>query len=318
MTTINKNDYKQRLELLPSPYHYDIISNCKSLTQEEMLLDFIKLQGNTKTSAFCGNKIIYNFMLEEMLNTRRGVKSGKIQPLLREIWEDPVARNTLIDQAVKYDRRKGLEHLYPVDIYEAFRFLKGSVNTFKPAIVQYYIKKFNATKYLDPCAGWGGRYLGCRSLGIKYTGCDTNLNLRPKYEEMIKLIEPHQTLEQNDEGFYTDNTRMIFNDFFKVEPSYYGEYDFVLTSPPYSNTEQYNGMEEFNAINNYYNDFLIPLINKLLENILVGGTVCINISNHIYLEYLRCGGKVADEIEEMPQQTANKKNKEMVYIFKKQ
>ena len=127
-----------------------------------------------------------------------------------------------------------------------------------------------------------------------------------------------KTLEQNDEGFYTDNTRMIFNDFFKVEPSYYGEYDFVLTSPPYSNTEQYNGMEEFNAINNYYNDFLIPLINKLLENILVGGTVCINISNHIYLEYLRCGGKVADEIEEMPQQTANKKNKEMVYIFKKQ
>jgi hypothetical protein len=53
----------------------------------------------------------------------------------------------------------------------------------------------------------------------------------------------------------------------------------------------------------YYINFLIPLINRLKKHIRRNGKVCINISDYMYNDYLKYGGVEATEIIPLKQQT---------------
>lgn len=316
MNRINKNDIDY------NAIKYEDILECKSINDNNILIEFNKLKKYDATkinNGFAGNKIIYSLFLKNMLETRR----GKL-PLLRELLDNDVEKKKLIDNAVKYNRRKNLEYLEPVDLYEAFRFLKGSVNTFKAGIVKHLIHKYNGTTYLDPCMGWGGRYLGARSMDIKYYGFDTNTSLIDGYKKLLDITDggcKKFIVKNNDNRIMlsSDNTTMRFGDCLSYNDAVYESmnYDFVLTSPPYLNVEVYENMTTFNQQYNYYTDFLIPLINKCLKHIKNDGVVCINISEYIYKDYLANGGIPCNHQEELPQQLGGKKNKEMIYVFNK-
>ena len=60
------------------------------------------------------------------------------------------------------------------------------------------------------------------------------------------------------------------------------DYDFVLTSPPFINTELYAGMTPFANAKAYYTDFLIPLLDKCRLNVARNGHVCFHLSHSIY------------------------------------
>lgn len=297
---------------------YEDLLSCKYIDNGDIVNEFRKLQKykyKTLNGGFAGNKIIYSLFLENMLETRR----GKL-PLLKEIFNDTAEKKKLIDNAIKYSRRKKLDYIEPVDLYESFRFLKGSVNTFKAGIVKHFIHKYNATKYLDPCMGWGGRYLGARSMDIKYYGFDTNTSLIGGYQKLLNITDGNCKKFNNNNRIMlsSDNTTMRFGDCLSYNDTVYESmnYDFVLTSPPYLNVEVYENMTEFGEDYNYYKDFLIPLINKCITHIKNNGVVCINISEYIYKDYVLNGGVSADETFELPQQLGGKKNKEMIYIFR--
>jgi len=278
--------------------NYEDVLNCKNITIDDMKKDFeklVKLSVENNNNSFCGNKIIYALQLRNMLKVRRNTKNFET---LEEIFEDDDKKKKLIDSAIKANRRKKLDYLEAVDIYELYRFHKGSVNTFKASAVKYLCKKYKATKYLDVCAGWGGRLLGARSLGIDYIGFDTNLNLKEGYDKMISLF--------GGEIVYKSCMDV---DFSKID------YDFVLTSPPYCNVEIYEGSGMFEDWKDYYMNFLIPLIDRLKKHIRRNGKVCINISDYMYDNYLKYGGIKAEQIISLKQQTGGKKNKEMVYVF---
>ena len=255
-----------------------------------------KLDNNKNTRSFCGNKIIYNYVFENMLNTKRDTKNYFT---LKEIFEDEDKKKYWINQTIKMNRRKKLEYIEPVDIYECHRLCKGSINTFKSGTVRYLIKKFNGKSLLDFTAGWGGRLLGSRSMGIEYTGIDTNINLKEPYKKMCKKF----------------GGKMIFKSCLDVDFSKIN-YDFVLTSPPYINIEKYENMKLFDSKELYYKEFLIPMINKSLKHIKNNGTVCINISNYMYDDYIKYGGKKCYEKIDLLQQLGGKSNKEIVYCFK--
>jgi len=277
---------------------YDDILHCKNISIDDIKKDFkklVKLNVDKNINSFCGNKTIYSLQLKEMLKVRRNKKNFET---LEEIFKDEEKKKKLIDSSIKANRRSKLEYLEPVDVYELYRFHKGSVNTFKASSVKHFCKKYNATKYLDVCAGWGGRLMGSRSLGIDYIGFDTNINLKDGYDKMISLF--------GGEIIYKSCMEV---DFSKID------YDFVLTSPPYCNVEIYEGSGMFKDWEDYYINFLIPLINRLKKHIRRNGKVCINISNYMYEDYLKYGGIEAEEIIPLKQQTGGKKNKEMVYVF---
>ncbi len=60
------------------------------------------------------------------------------------------------------------------------------------------------------------------------------------------------------------------------------DYDFVLTSPPYENIELYSNMSPFKNDDDFYLNFLIPLLNKCRKNIKRNGLVAFNISPQMY------------------------------------
>lgn len=278
---------------------YQDILNCKKLTDVEIEKEWSKLKKlncKNNTRSFCGNKIIYHYVLENMLNTRRDKKNYK---LLSEIFDDEELKIKMIDATIKAQRRKKLEYIEAVDIYECYRFHKGSINTFKAGCVKWLINRYKATKMLDFTAGWGGRLLGARASNIEYIGIETNTKLKPAYDEMISKF--------GGEMIY-DNCMNV--DFSKID------YDFVLTSPPYINLEKYEMMTEFSSKELYYKEFLIPMINKAIKHIRNNGVVCINISNPMYNDYIKYGGvKCKAEVIALQQQLGGKKNKEGIYVF---
>ena len=57
---------------------YDDILKCKNISDEMVDKEFKKLKkldNNKNTRSFCGNKIIYNYVFENMLNTKRDTKN---------------------------------------------------------------------------------------------------------------------------------------------------------------------------------------------------------------------------------------------------
>jgi 16S rRNA G966 N2-methylase RsmD len=216
-----------------------------------------KYDATENKRSFAGNKIIYRYFTECLMKTR--YKGGKTQ---QEVFEkDP---KKVWERVCKMDRRKGFPPS-PTDILE----LNRTITFFKPTIAKHLCVKFNATSVLDPCAGWGGRMLGSVSTGAKYTGYDTNKELEEPYNNMIKDLK-------------LKNAKMIYNSC--LEDVNFGglKYDLVLTSPPYENLEIYEGMKPFENDDVFYDDFLIPMIDKCRKWINPQGKVCINISPKMY------------------------------------
>ena len=122
---------------------YDDILKCKNISDEMVDKEFKKLKkldNNKNTRSFCGNKIIYNYVFENMLNTKRDTKNYFT---LKEIFEDEDKKKYWINQTIKMNRRKKLEYIEPVDIYECHRLCKGSINTFKSDNHKYILHRLS-------------------------------------------------------------------------------------------------------------------------------------------------------------------------------
>jgi len=268
----------------------DII-NDKKLTNEQLTkdLNYLKtLSAKTNQNRFCGNKTLYHFQLENLLSVRRPNKK-----LLRECMEDPYEKQKLLKEVEKRSRTGNLANR----IFECFRINRGSVVFFKPFTAKHLYLKYKATSVLDPCAGWGGRMLGAWAVDIPYIGFDTNYDMKPAYDEMMKLLTNKQKMIWESSLTY---------DFSNID------YDFVLTSPPYINLELYNHMTPFKSKIAFYNNFLIPLIDKCRKYIKPGGKVAFNISPVMYDELLEHG---YDECNEQIDLLQNVKKNDMIYIW---
>lgn len=245
-----------------TPSYNDIIID-KKYTDKYLANEYRKLQkinvDNNKNTFLC-NKVLYHFFYEELLNSKRQNKSS-----FYDIFHDEDKFKKLLIQVEK----RGRGGSYCSKLVECWRINSGSIVMFKSYQSKYIYQKFNATKVLDFCCGWGGRLLGATSLNIDYIGIDTNRNLIEPYKKMIEFIKP------------TSNVKMIYKNCLEVDFSNL-DYDFVLTSPPYNNIEIYSGMKLFIDDDDYYNNFLIPMIKKSIKYIKNGGFVCINISPQIY------------------------------------
>jgi len=271
---------------------FNDIINCKKITNEELTYDLNKLKefnADTNCIKLCGNKFLYHFQMENLLSVKR-----PIHPLLKDIMNDEVLHNQFIKEVI---RRKNKQSLVK-SIFETYRVNRGSVVFFKPATAMYLYKKYNATHVLDPTAGWGGRMLGAHALDINYTGIDTNTDMKEAYDGMMK---------------HMDNTKlkMIWESALTVDFSEI-DYDFVLTSPPYVNIEHYQGMNLFKDNDEFYKEFLIPLIDKCRKHIKRNGKVAFNISPKMYNELLSYNYQLANEIINLPQKT-DKSHK--IYIY---
>ena len=97
-------------------------------------------------------------------------------------------------------------------------------------------------------------------------------------------------------------------------------YDLVLTSPPYINLELYEGMTPFQSDKIFYEDFLIPMMNKSYKYLQPGGHLCINISPKIFKALMKLGYPEPDELIDLRQQLGEQyktKSQDYIYVWSK-
>ena len=286
------------------------IETHKTLSNDELLKDLDnlrKLNVSKNGNNFYGNPFLYHHQLKNLLKCRR--KDGKT---IYDIFIDPEKRTALIENTKK--RNRGGKTAAG-NVFECFRINLGSIVMFKSTTAKYIYKKYGATDVLDPTAGWGGRMLGAWSLGINYTGIDTNIEMFQAYDKMIN----HLKSESNPLVDRDLKLSMIWGNCLDVDFSKI-DYDFVLTSPPYINMEIYEHMKEWDTDESFYVSFFIPLWHKCITHIRDNGKVCFNISPKMYEDAVKFGLPICDIEEDLKQQLgqqSGKKKQDKIYIWKK-
>jgi len=283
----------------PCPLYSDVIQS-KYLSNEELqnsLKSLKKFKPVEPTRCFAGNPVLYHFMMDALCQVK--LKNGSFKDLM----DSEELRNDMWAKANKY-ANGCRENNLPGRLFEMWRRLNGAIVFFKPTTAMYVYKKYNATSVLDPCAGWGGRMLGAWALDISYTGIDTNTSLQYAYTNMMALLNKGDSLKMLWENSLT-------TDFSKID------YDLVLTSPPYINLELYPGMTPFESKAKFYNDFLIPLINKCRTNIKPGGKVCFNISPAMYKDLTEVFKyqKASEAVPLLQQKVQGKDKGDLIYVW---
>jgi hypothetical protein len=279
------------------PSFNDMIEARKNDKRMDDVRKLVEWDGSTSTIKLIGNTFINHHQFENISKT---TFENKIS--LYETMQNPASIQKLFENVCDKSKHTCSKRQLAMHMTQAFS-RRSPVCFFKPSIAKHFYKKFNATKVLDPTAGWGGRMLGAYACGIEYIGIDTNIDLKPAYASMIEELK------------YP--AKMIWDSCLNVDFSEL-DYDFVLTSPPYFNKEIYENMKPFENKKTFYIDFLIPMIEKCIKYN-KGQWVCININPEYYNELI-CYFRPADRIEEYQQSTAKKEGKpkmEFIYCWSK-
>jgi hypothetical protein len=271
------------------------VINHKKLSGDKLDKEWNKLMKYKSVEdkcSFVGNNIIYHYCLEHLIKCRRNKKKSLV-----EIFEDPKLKEQLWEQTERRNTGvQGRRGTVPNRMFECWRVNHGAIVFFKPYEAIKMYKRYGATKVLDPTAGWGGRALGAVNCGIEYTGIDTNIELKPAYDKMF-------------EG--RDNIKMIWESCLEVDFSKL-DFDFVLTSPPYVNVEEYEHMTLWKNDDDFYKDFLIPLIDKCRKY--CKGRVCFNISPQMYKKLMKY--KYDEPIDShVLKEHKNGNNTDMIYVW---
>lgn len=293
------------------------IENHKLISVKELKRDLNKLQkfdADTNANNFYGNPFLYHFQFKNLIRCRREDSKKNIY----DVHADPVKWAKLLDDT-RFRNRGG--RTAAGNIYECFRINQGSIVMFKSTTAKYLYKKYKAKSVLDPTAGWGGRMLGAWALGIDYIGIDTNLEMKPAYDNMIEFLRDDANKFGNGLFSHTDKSKleMIWDSCLDVDFSKL-DYDFVLTSPPYINLEMYEHMELWDSDEAFYKTFFIPLWQKCITHIKSNGHVCFNISPKMYDDAVKHGLPPADMEEDLLQQLGQQKKKkkqDKIYIWVK-
>ena len=280
-----------------TPTLEDLI-NEKKLTDEQYEKELSKLNkftGNQNVRCLAGNPIIYHHQIKNLVK----VKARK-HFTFYEYMNDTELKQKLLDMTIK--RRYKIT---PFNMYQTYSANKNSISFFKPTVSKYIYKYYGATNVLDFTAGWGGRMLGAHSLNISYTGIDSNENMKQGYTEMIDKLKD-------------DKLKMIWGNCLNVDLSKI-DFDLVLTSPPYLNLEKYEMMDLFKDKDDFYNNFLIIMLNRCSEHIKNNGWICLNISIPMYNDLTKnYKYKECDE-QHILQNSRGPKNlnrKEYIYCWK--
>ena len=144
----------------------------------------------------------------------------------------------------------------------------------------------------DPSAGWGGRILGAMTVkrDLHYIGTDPNPDNVGIYERVADFYNTHcfqsnpffGKASPNSYEVYQLGSEVIGDDenFLK----YFGKLDFVFTSPPYFNREQYSqdenqSFKKFSAYEDWRDNFLKPTLDTAFSFLKNDRYLCWNIAD---------------------------------------
>ena len=160
-------------------------------------------------------------------------------------------------------------------------------------LYEYYTEHIDGDVIVyDPSAGWGGRILGamCTNRTLHYIGTDPNPDNVGRYENVAEFYNTHcfqsnpfwGDKKKNTYSVFTNGSEEIYD-----EPNfkkYEGQVDFVFTSPPYFNREQYSqdenqSFKKFSAYEDWRDNFLKPTLTTAYKMLKDDRYICWNIAD---------------------------------------
>lgn len=165
------------------------------------------------------------------------VKKG-ISPI--DAWYD----DNLLKKVIK-NRLIYVNDVDPSKILRGFNVSKicPVVSIFNPVLAKYLISTYLAefSIIFDPFSGFSGRLLGAASLGKKYIGQDLN---------SIAVAESNQIINYLN---LAESCKITEKDIFQSS----GQYECLLTCPPYGTKEKYNTETIFKSCDEWIDECLI-------------------------------------------------------------
>jgi len=131
-------------------------------------------------------------------------------------------------------------------------------------------------KVLDPCHGWGGRALGflLSETAMQYQGFDVDGQTAFGVGAMVEDLKPFYDAKKK-----VNLTLCPYEDANVSK----GFYDFAITSPPYFDTEKYNGDESswrrYPEYSKWVEGFYKPLIEKTAAALKPGAVFALQVGN---------------------------------------
>lgn len=155
-------------------------------------------------------------------------------------------------------------------IYFNYKLAKSTM--YRPQMAKMVVTNLGAKRVLDPCAGWGGRMLGVVAAGAEYVAFEPNTET---YEGLLKLIKLLGI---------EDKVRIIKDSSLEMDKYDIGEFDLILTSPPYFDLEVYShedtqSIKGCDTYSMWVNNFLKPLIELSISHMKQNGWSCWNVHN---------------------------------------
>ena len=208
---------------------------------------------------------------KEFSNNKSNIGTSYLKSNFKSYWNSsfknrPTPIEAYNDDKILYDilkYRMGINksnEIFDISFHQIIRGLSANrytISFFKPllaaSIYKHFLGDIENPTVIDPCAGFGGRMLGFKSVypGGKYIGIEPN---KETFDELQELSKNFDNIELHN---------------FKQE-EYSGnlDCDLTFTSIPYFDTEIYSNHIDYNDIDNWSREFLKPLHrfkNKLIN-----------------------------------------------------
>lgn len=257
-----------------------------------------------------GNELVFHFAFAEMCNTQIGVHRHSAN----ELWHDEKQRTALLQSLFKCRKP---ENFTASTLRHAAKFRHFLPSGFSPTLMKRVIDSLvsdlpgattaasssttRATRgisVLDPCAGWGHRFVGfwASEKGQHYVGFDPNINLRAVYENLSTYL-------LNIDGGVEDKNRRKTCKFVcaQAESADFcvtaqaandgNQFDLVMTCPPYFNVERYGvgsqqspddqqqSYVQYPSYELWHDGFLQPMIQNTTQCLRCGGLFAIVVKN---------------------------------------
>jgi tRNA1(Val) A37 N6-methylase TrmN6 len=183
-------------------------------------------------------------LLDEIFPHRMSAKR-KGHKSVEEAWSD----FDLFSASLKQLHKQG-KIFTPLNIRQALINLVHAPAHFNPSVAASIINEFKPRRVLDPMIGWGGRSLAALSNPSvnRFVGCDLQENSVSSAFRLAKIIRSKTSYD----FFSLDSVKWM--------NSTSDRFDMVISSPPFHDTELYEGVEYENSLNGWYENFLIPFL----------------------------------------------------------
>ena len=258
-------------------------------SDEELLAEYLRLKIRLSKSKITfpilfsriGYKCSNNFFQYERMNT-----AGYGRPSTLQYWKNN--KKDIISFS-KQEKR---------DLFSTLNYFNHAPSQFPIVTAGQIYKYFNATKILDPYAGWGDRCLAAMSLNVDYIGIDSNPKLKKHFTEMKKFFPTKSNIKIISKKAEDVNINKL-------------DFDFVFSSPPFWRNNKL--LELYNNTEDDYKSFF-KKFSKLIDKCLKKDVwVCLYIPKDMCDDLVDVIGKYKKTIKI---KTSNSKKIEYVYCWK--